>query len=621
MGDDKDLWDEAWSRPEPHDDRPLRARPQWEPGAGKSHAPRHSRRVAEVGGRDAHLTFEPPAEYRADPDGAHRPRETRRPRSPKPGRKGAPGAKPLRTAPGPLAPRGTVVGYRQRLAGGGAIAVTLVVLVAALAGAMTWWLLTRPAALALTPSPPDAVITIAGHGTRTGEMTLEGLEPGTLTATVARSGFETATVPVEVSRGARTERTVTLRPLPFRMRFTTRPAGATVKVTVAGGAVLTGRTPCSIVASAGPVAVAISRTGCNSFKQSLFLDSARTLDVLLDPKGQLVHALGSLTAKGAPKGVAVTPDGREAWASILNGPPSIEIYDLKAMRKTGGIDIGKYGSVEIIFNATGTRAYASQMETAKVFEIDTATRKVTRSFKTESAWTKVIALSPDEKTLYAANWSGNDVSIIDLQSGKLNRRIPTAQTPRGLWPTKDGRYLYVAGFAKGDLQRITLKSGAVRTVFTSGGALRHLVADENTGKLYASDMARDVVWVLDMKTLKTKRFCATDEKPNTIKLSPDGQVLFISNRGENNPQSYYIKGYEWGTILLMSTDTGKPLDAIVGGNQCTALDVSADGHTLVFSDFLDDRLRVYEVPGYATLAQGDGGRFAAHFAALKKSTP
>jgi YVTN family beta-propeller protein len=288
------------------------------------------------------------------------------------------------------------------------------------------------------------------------------------------------------------------------------------------------------------------------------------------------------------------------------------------MRMIGGVDLGKYGAVEVIFNRDGSRAYASQMETAKVFEIDVKARKVLRSFKTGSAWTKVIALSPDEKRIYAANWSGDDVSIISLETGDLLKRVPTAKTPRGLWPTADGRYLYVAGFDKGEIQRIDLKTYAIRTLFKSGGAMRHFVADEKRGILYASDMGKDVVWQLDMKTLKTTKFCTTDAKPNTIDLSPDGKVLFISNRGENNPKSYYIPGYEWGTILLYDTTTGKPLDAIVGGNQCTALDVSDDGGTLVFSDFLDNRLRVYAVPPYETLAKGGGGRYAAHFAALKK---
>ena len=647
-----DLWGDAWSHVARPEEDPLIPRELWSPSQRRAnawHPPdgRPRRRQAEIGGRDAHLTFDPPKEYRPPAESArprgerHRqirsratadPDQTRAASGPRPaseGRRTRPAINPgrQRVAPNPgagarsLAPRGTVVGYRRD---GRRIRLVLALLAVALvvaAGIVAYWLLTRPAALALTPSPADATVTVQGHGSRTGAFALEGLEPGTLSAVVARSGFETATVTLEIGRGERVVRTVALTPRPFKLSFTSRPKGAGVTLTRADGSKMTGTTPCSLTASAGPVTVSIAKVGSNTFSQSLFVEAARTVDVLLDPRGQLVHALGSLTAKGAPKSVAVTPDGREAWAAILNGPPSIEIYDLKTMRKVGGVDIGKHGAVEVIFNKAGTFAYASQMETAKVFEIDTATRKVTRSFKTQSAWTKVVALSPDEKTLYAANWSGNDVSVISLASGQLVKRVPVAKTPRGLWPTADGKYLFVAGFDAGDLERIDLKTWAVKKVFHSGGAMRHLVADETTGKLYASDMSKDVVWVTDMRTLKTRKFCDTDEKPNTIALSPDGSVLFISNRGENNPISYYIKGYEWGTILLMSTKDGKPLDAIVGGNQCTALAVSADGHTLVFSDFLDNRLRVYAVPGFGALAAGNGGRFAAHFRDLKKSAP
>jgi len=155
-------------------------------------------------------------------------------------------------------------------------------------------------------------------------------------------------------------------------------------------------------------------------------------------------------------------------------------------------------------------------------------------------------------------------------------------------------------------------------VFDSNGALRHLVGDPDKGVLYASDMAKDCVWAYDLKTGKTTKFCDTDAKPNTIDLSPDGKVLFVSCRGENNPKSYYIPGFEWGTILLFDTSSAKPLDAIVGGNQCTALDVSDDGTMLSFSDFLDDRLQFFEVPPYEILAAGNGGRWDEHFEDLKK---
>jgi YVTN family beta-propeller protein len=260
-------------------------------------------------------------------------------------------------------------------------------------------------------------------------------------------------------------------------------------------------------------------------------------------------------------------------------------------------------------------------QTSRVFEIDVATHEVLRTFDTKSTMTKVIALSPDEKTLYAANWAGNDVSLIDLATGRVRKRIAVAKTPRGLWPTGDGKSLYVASFGTGELQRVDLATSKVTTLFKSGGAMRHLVADEKAGRLYASDMAKNTIWLLDMKTDKVTKLASTDQKPNTIDLSPDGKVLFVSNRGANNPKSYYIAGYEWGTVLLLDAATGKPLDAIVGGNQCTALDVSEDGKLLVFSDFLDDRLRVYSVPAYSVLAAGNGGRYEAHFADLKKKTP
>jgi YVTN family beta-propeller protein len=498
--------------------------------------------------------------------------------------------------------------------------------VIALAGGLTWWLATRPAAATITSVPEDAVITLSGVGKPArGMLVADKLEPGTYTVSVERKGFEAFRGTVELTRGRRLEQTFTLVPRPIQLSFATRPTGAAVTVAASGGGPFTGVTPYAVTAAAGTVTVTVTKAGYNPFTSTAFLDEARSFDLLLDPKGQLVHALGSIVCSGAPKGVALTPDGKEAWSAILNGPPSIQIFEPRTGRRIGDIDLGKAGAVEVIFNKAGTLAYASQMETtlkenSKVFEIDVKTRAVKRTFDTESKMTKVVALSPDEKTVYSANWAGNDVSVIDLATGKVKRRIPVAKTPRGLWPTADGKYLYVAGFDAGELERIDLLTSTITLLFKSGGAMRHLVADEKRGLLYASDMGKDAVWVHDMKAGTTTKFCDTDHKPNTIDLSPDGRVLFISNRGANNPKSYYLPGYEWGSVLLYDTQTAKPLDAVVGGNQCTALDVSEDGATLVFSDFLDDRLRVYEVPAYKVLAGGAGGRYTAHFADLLKKT-
>ena len=229
-----------------------------------------------------------------------------------------------------------------------------------------------------------------------------------------------------------------------------------------------------------------------------------------------------------------------------------------------------------------------------------------------------MALSPDEQTLFVANWVSDDVSQIDLVTGKEVRRFPTVDTPRGLYVTPNGKRLYVAGFESGEIQRFDLRTLTSKVLLRTGGAMRHLVGDPARGLLYADDMAQDKVFVVDLATGKTRMLARTENTPNTIDLSPDGRVLYVSNRGRNNPKSYYLPGPEWGSVLAIDTATGKPLDAIVGGNQTTGLDVSDDGRYLAFSDFLDNRVTIFAIPDLDVLLSGSGGRYRAHLAELAK---
>ena len=339
-----------------------------------------------------------------------------------------------------------------------------------------------------------------------------------------------------------------------------------------------------------------------------------------DRKDQLVHHLFNINHVPSPKGAAFTPDGKEIWITLLlNKSRGVSIFSALDGKKIEDIYLAGSGGVEVIFSSDGKKAYISQMETAKIFEINTETKQVLRVFNTESTWTKVLALSKDEKTLFASNWSGNDVSEIDLEEGKLRRRIPTVKTPRGIYPTGDGNFLYVAGFDKGEIEKIDLRTGIGRVVYTSGGAMRHIVADEDKGILYFSEMAQGVILRLFLEDDRVEKFVHTDYNPNTLVLSPDKKILFVSCRGRNHPSgNYYIPGPEWGSVLLFDTETGEMLDAIVAGNQPTALDISPDGRLLVFSDFLDARLEVYEIPSYQVLKEGGGGRSAVYKKELMK---
>lgn len=367
----------------------------------------------------------------------------------------------------------------------------------------------------------------------------------------------------------------------------------------------------------GDVTLEVSSAGYRPERHVIASERAGTYEVFLDPSGQVVDRTMAFLTGAGPKQVAFTPDRSELWVTLLGGS-GLEVYDPGTGQRLTEIDLPGAGSVEVLFDAAGATAWVSQMETARVYEIDVADRGIRRHLATEGSWTKVMALSPDETRLWASNWVSNDVSEFDLGTGRLVRRLPAVATPRGLVTDATGSRLYVAGYEAGEIQVIDLETGEGKVIHRTGGAMRHLVRDPASGRIFASDMARDLIFVVDPATDTVEEFASTDRLPNTIDISPDGRLLAVSNRGRNHPETYYLPGPEWGSVLLFDTTTGEILDAVVGGNQSTGLDVSADGRWLAYSDFLDNRVSVLALPSIERLEGGNGGRAAIYRQELQK---
>jgi YVTN family beta-propeller protein len=404
---------------------------------------------------------------------------------------------------------------------------------------------------------------------------------------------------------------------PHRLRVISHPTGARLAVRVDGETVRKARTPFEGRLLQGTLRIRLAMPGHNVLTETVRLTHDRRVEVWLDPKGLLHHKIGEFTTGSLPKQVAFSPDGKELWVTTL-GESGVEVYDAATLERIDEIRSGRYGTVEVLFTPDGRTVFVSQMQTASVFEIDRRTYRVRRRMETGSSWSKIMALSPDGRRLYVSNWVGDDVTVFDLGTGKVRRQIPTVDTPRGLYVTEDGERLFVAGYGNGEIQRIDLLTGDSRILLTTGGAMRHLVADPERGVLFANDMATSEAFVVDLETERVRKLADTDQMPNSIDLTPDGRVLYVSNRGENNPVSYGLPGPEWGSVLAIDARTGRLLDAIVGGNQATGLDVSPDGRLLAFSDFLDNRVSMYEIPPYWALRDGDGGRVREHYEDIRK---
>ncbi|MBD3408638.1 MAG: beta-propeller fold lactonase family protein [Ignavibacteriales bacterium] len=405
----------------------------------------------------------------------------------------------------------------------------------------------------------------------------------------------------------------------YPVTFTTHPEGAFVTIFAADSVEYFGATPFDTTLPEGPAVVRYAKDGFNERIDTVVIAAPDTLERWLDLEGQLLRCVAVFECGNAPKAVEFTEDRSELWATMLAGPPSVEVYDATTWERTHALTLGKNGAVELAFIEDSGKAYASQMETASIYEIDMETKEIGVNIEANGIWTKIIAVSPDKKTLYLSNWVSDDVSEVDLEQGKTTYKHRAAKTPRGLYPTPNGRYLYVACFGNGAIKKIDLEKRTSLTLFSGGIAMRHIVPDTARRLLFITDLGRNRLWKVDLATDEVTSFAKTAQKPNTVDITPDGKLLFVSSRGRNNPKSYLIKGPEWGCVQVFDATDGELLDVIVGGNQCTGLDVSADGKYLAFSDFLDDKIRVYEIPPYEVLKNGGGGRSATYQSDVRKN--
>lgn len=314
------------------------------------------------------------------------------------------------------------------------------------------------------------------------------------------------------------------------------------------------------------------------------------------------YALERLIATGRqPKSVTFI-DGRRVAVPLLDGP-GIDIVDVYSGRSQRIAPpppyAARHGFVESLALPERDELWVSQMTTGSIHVFSLSTLAYKATIRSGGVWGKVLAYNPVLDRVFFSNWVSQDISVIDPNGYREESRVNCGAVPRGMAFSADGLYMYLAqyevqGKAIGRLLKVELSSMAIVARLGAEGSKRHIVTDAKRKLLYVSDMARDIVEVYDLRDDSLLASVAVGAKPNTIELSPDGRLLYVSCRGPNNPDKGYLyKGYEFGRIYVLDAETLSVKEWWEGGNQPTGLDLSPDGRLVVFSDFLDDRLRVY----------------------------
>src|SRR5262249_483792 len=127
-----------------------------------------------------------------------------------------------------------------------------------------------------------------------------------------------------------------------------------------------------------------------------------------------------------PFGIAITPDGRTAYASNVDSG-FLETFDTASHQISGAVISVGGGPYGTAVTPDGSRVYVASGGES-VAAIDTSNNAVGLPI-TVGADPEQIAILPDRGFAYVTDYSSGDVSVVDLSTDRAVAAIPVGTQP------------------------------------------------------------------------------------------------------------------------------------------------------------------------------------------------
>ena len=177
-----------------------------------------------------------------------------------------------------------------------------------------------------------------------------------------------------------------------------------------------------------------------------------------------------------------------------------------------------------------------------------------------------MASSPDGHLLYVVCQDGDEVRVVDAQSGKVVGSIAVGHAPRGIAISPDGRQLYVTNASSDTVSVIDTAALKVVQTLPTGFEPSGVVVDRSGITLYVANRLSSDVSVINLATgQETKRLLA-GRGASYLALSPDGKWIYCTHIYPN-PGAYRTQPNSEITIIDTAQQTvveRKPLHNVAG---------------------------------------------------------
>jgi DNA-binding beta-propeller fold protein YncE len=297
-----------------------------------------------------------------------------------------------------------------------------------------------------------------------------------------------------------------------------------------------------------------------------------------------------------PVNIALHPGGR--FAAVLHaghGKHTLAILDLPGESVVTNQPVGEawYG---LAFSRDGSRLFVSgsSSEELQTFAFAEGALSQHKRIPLRPAKERGIpagmAVTRDGKTAYVANVWGHRVSVVDLESA--------TSVDIALTPSKPAIVTKLPKpSADPDLAAAEKRQQQLRDAAQADDPFPYTcLLDEQRGRLYVSLWAQAAVAVIDLKTRAVVARWPTQEHPNELLLTRDGQRLFVANANRNS-----VTVFDCGTGRASETLVATLTPDAPPGNTPNSLALTPDEGLLFVANANVNNVAVFDVsvPGHS----------------------
>jgi len=182
-----------------------------------------------------------------------------------------------------------------------------------------------------------------------------------------------------------------------------------------------------------------------AFVANIGSGSVSALDLV---EGRLIE---NIVTGGGAEAVDVTPDGREVWIGN-RGADTLTVIDAHSLEELAELPCAAF-PIRLKFTPDGKHALVSAMRSAEVVVFDVAHRTELRRIRMNAEEVEDtrgrlfganggplpigILIEPTGRRAYIANTNADTVTVIDLETWKVETAIPTGREPDGMaWSSR-----------------------------------------------------------------------------------------------------------------------------------------------------------------------------------------